>query len=172
MQEVFSELFLYQQEVCTCLSYGSLLYIMYYCTIPAPPSLTNVTTWLMNASSVRVAWQWTSSDPASNCFNTTTVTYHPEGGSESSLQLSDPAATEATLTDLQCMQHKLHHHCGGHCWRIQEGGCSNLRTVFVPLHRCSKECYDCIMVAWEVTRKQLFSLCTTLTCLFSPSLSA
>ena len=30
------------------------------------------------------------------------MTYHPEGGSEFSLQLSDPAATEATLTDLQC----------------------------------------------------------------------
>ena len=30
------------------------------------------------------------------------MTYHPEGGGESSLQLSDPAATEATLTDLQC----------------------------------------------------------------------
>ena len=29
------------------------------------------------------------------------MTYHPEGGSESSLQLSDPAATETTLTDLQ-----------------------------------------------------------------------
>ena len=56
----------------------------------------------MNASSVRVAWQWTSSGSAPNCFNTTTVTYHPEGGSETSLQLSDPAATEATLTDLQC----------------------------------------------------------------------
>ena len=56
----------------------------------------------MNASSVRVAWQWTSSGPAPNCFNTTTVTYHPEGGGESSLQLSDPAATEATLTHLQC----------------------------------------------------------------------
>ena len=22
------------------------------------------------------------------------------------------------------MQHKLHHHCGGHCWRTQEGGCN------------------------------------------------
>ena len=75
---------------------------MYYCTTPAPPTPTNITTWLMNASSVRVAWQWTSSDPASNCSNTTHVTYHPEGGSESSLQLSDPAATVATLTDLQC----------------------------------------------------------------------
>ena len=30
------------------------------------------------------------------------MTYHPEGGDESSLQLSDPAATEAILTDLQC----------------------------------------------------------------------
>ena len=30
------------------------------------------------------------------------MTYRPEGGSESSLQLSDPAATEVTLTDLQC----------------------------------------------------------------------
>ena len=56
----------------------------------------------MNASSVRVAWQWTRSGSAPNCFNTTTVTYHPEGGGESSQQLSDPAATETTLTDLQC----------------------------------------------------------------------
>ena len=43
-----------------------------------------------------------SSDQAPNCFNTTTVTYRPEGGDESFQQLSDPAATEATLTDLQC----------------------------------------------------------------------
>ena len=56
----------------------------------------------MNASSLRVTWQWASSGSAPNCFNTTAVTYHPEGGSESSLQLSNPAATEATLTDLQC----------------------------------------------------------------------
>ena len=28
--------------------------------------------------------------------------YRPEGGDESSLQLSDPAANETTLTDLQC----------------------------------------------------------------------
>ena len=56
----------------------------------------------MNASSVRVAWQWTSSGPAPSCFNTTNVTYRSEGGSVSSLQLSDPAATEATFTDLQC----------------------------------------------------------------------
>ena len=53
-------------------------------------------------TSVRVTWQWTSSGSAPNCFNTT-VTYRPEGGGESSsLQLSDPAATEATLTNLQC----------------------------------------------------------------------
>ena len=56
----------------------------------------------MNASSVQVIWQWSSSGPAPNCFNTTSVTYHPEGGGESSLQLSDPAANETTLTDLQC----------------------------------------------------------------------
>ena len=42
-----------------------------------------------------------SSDQAPDCFNTTTVTYRPEGD-ESFLQLSDPAATEATLNDLQC----------------------------------------------------------------------
>ena len=29
------------------------------------------------------------------------MTYYLEGGGESSLELSDPAATEATLTDLQ-----------------------------------------------------------------------
>ena len=75
---------------------------LYYCLTLAPPIPTNVTALLMNASSVRVAWQWTSSSPAPDCFNTTTVTYRPEGGGESSLQLSDPAATEATLTGLQC----------------------------------------------------------------------
>ena len=78
-----------------------------YCirsTVPPtpPPTPTEVTAEVINASSVRVAWRWSSSGPASNCFNTTTVTYHPEGGSESSQQLSDPAATETTLTDLQC----------------------------------------------------------------------
>ena len=30
------------------------------------------------------------------------MTYSPEGGGEFSLQLSDPTATEAALTDLQC----------------------------------------------------------------------
>ena len=56
----------------------------------------------LNVSTVRVTWQWTSSDPAPDCFNTTSVFYHPDGGDEFFLQLSDPAATEATLTDLQC----------------------------------------------------------------------
>ena len=68
----------------------------------APPTPTNVTAQIMNASSFKVTWQWTGSGSAPNCFTTTTVTYCPEGGGESSLQLSDPAATEATLTDLQC----------------------------------------------------------------------
>ena len=76
--------------------------ILYYCTTTAPPTPTEVTAQLMNASSFKVAWQWTSSSSAPNCFNTTNVTYHPEGSSDSSLQLSDPAATVATLTDLEC----------------------------------------------------------------------
>ena len=68
----------------------------------APPTPTDVTAQLISASTVTVTWQWTSSGPAPNCLNTTTVIYHTEGGDESSLQLSDPAATESTLTDLQC----------------------------------------------------------------------
>ena len=27
------------------------------------------------------------------------------------------------------MPHKLHHHCGGHCWRTREGSCSILSTT-------------------------------------------
>ena len=69
---------------------------------PAPPTPTGITSQFTNASSVRITWQWASSGPAPNCFNTTTVTYHPEGGGEFFLQLSDPAVTEATLTGLQC----------------------------------------------------------------------
>jgi len=68
---------------------------------PAPPTPCEVTAQIKNASGVRVTWQWTSSGPAPSCFNTTCVTYHPEGGSESSLQLRDPAATETILTGLQ-----------------------------------------------------------------------
>ena len=56
----------------------------------------------MNSSSIRISWQWTSSGPAPDCFSATSVTYRPEGGGESSQQLSDPAANETTLTDLQC----------------------------------------------------------------------
>ena len=72
------------------------------CTTTAPPTPTEVTALVTNVSTVRVTWQWTSSDPAPDCFNTTSVIYRPEGGGELSLQLSDQAATEATLTDLQC----------------------------------------------------------------------
>ena len=68
----------------------------------APPTPTEVTVQVTSVSSVRVTWQWISSGPAPSCFNATSLTYCPEGGGESSLQLSDPAATEATLTDLQC----------------------------------------------------------------------
>ena len=61
-----------------------------------------MTAQFTNTSSIGVKWQWASSAPAPNCFNTTTVTYRSEGGSESSLQrLSNAAATEATLTGLQ-----------------------------------------------------------------------
>ena len=69
---------------------------------PAPPMPTEVTATFTNASSVRVTWQWTSSGQVPDCFNTPTVTYRPEGGGDSSLQLSDPAANETTLTGLQC----------------------------------------------------------------------
>ena len=69
---------------------------------PAPPTLTDVTAQLTSTTSVRVTWQWTSSDTAPDCFNSTTVTYHPEGGGEFSLQLRNPAATKTTLTDFQC----------------------------------------------------------------------
>ena len=90
--------------ICACyLNLHPVQFIIGCSTVsPAPPTPTDVTAQLMNASTVRVTWQWTSSGPAPSCFNTTTVTYRPEGGGESSLQLSDPAATEATLTDLQC----------------------------------------------------------------------
>ena len=97
------EWFLYQQEVGICnATFSQAVINLYYCTTPAPPTPTNVTAQFTGPSTVRVAWQWTSSEPAPSCFNTTTVTYHPEGGGESSLQLSDPAANETTLTDLQC----------------------------------------------------------------------
>ena len=56
----------------------------------------------MNVSNVLVTWQWNSSDSAPNCFNTTNITYHPEGGYESSRQLSDPAVNMTTLTGIQC----------------------------------------------------------------------
>ena len=87
-----------------CTSYVNLYTVycsLFHCTIPAPPTPTDVTAQRINSSTVRVAWRWTSSGPAPNCFNTTSVTYRPEGGGEYFLQLSDPAATETTLTGLQ-----------------------------------------------------------------------
>jgi len=67
-----------------------------------PPTPIEVNILKINASSVTVVWRWNNSGPALNCFNTTTVTYHHEGGGESSQELSDPAATETILTGLQC----------------------------------------------------------------------
>ena len=102
MQGVSPDWFLYQQEVGIFnVTFCIAVIILYYCTTPAPPTPTEVSVQFLNASIVRVTWQWTSSGPAPNCFNTTTVTYHPKGGGEFSLQLSDPAATEVTLTGLQ-----------------------------------------------------------------------
>ena len=94
----------YRQEVLQQLIDTYFCHIVYtlLCIPPAPPTPTEVTVQVMNASTVRVAWQWTSSGPAPSCFNTSRVTYHPEGGGESSLQLRDPAATETILTGLQC----------------------------------------------------------------------
>ena len=116
----------------------------YCCTTPAPPTLTNVTAQFMNASSVRIAWQWTSSGPAPNCFNTTHVTYYPEGGGGSSLQLSDPAATEATLTDLQCNTNCTitvvaiagKHRREGETFLPLQGILKSWRPVFVVITHC------------------------------------
>ena len=79
-------------------------YLFTFCVIAtsAPPTPTEVTAHVTNVTTVRVTWQWNSSDPTPDCFNTTTVTYLPDEGGELSLQLSDPSATEATHTDLQC----------------------------------------------------------------------
>ena len=107
VEQVFPEWFLYQQEVCTYFVTFHILLTIYslagYTLLhltPAPPTPTGVTAQFTNASSVRVTWWWTSSGPAPDCFITTTVTYRPEGGSESFLQLRDPAANETTLTGL------------------------------------------------------------------------
>ena len=70
-------------------------------TTSAPPTPAEVTAEVMNVSSVKVAWQWTRLGPAPGCFNSTRVIYSPEGDGESSLPLREPAAIEATLTDLQ-----------------------------------------------------------------------
>ena len=101
---VFRTVFLPARGICTCdeTLHTLLLYTSLSHPAPPTPTPTEVTVQFTSTSSIRLAWQWTSSGPAPSCFNTTTVNYHPEGGGESFLQLSDPAATEATLTDLQC----------------------------------------------------------------------
>ena len=78
---------------CVCTVYCTL----YHYTTPAPPTPTEVTAQFTSTSTVRVAWGWNSSGQAPSCFNTTTVTYRPEGGGE---QLSNATATETTLTGL------------------------------------------------------------------------
>ena len=70
-------------------------------TPPAPPTPTEVTAQV-TLMGISVAWQWTGSGSAPSCFSATRVTYHPEGGRESSLQLRNPAGTEIILTGLQC----------------------------------------------------------------------
>ena len=103
IEQVPLEWFLYQQEVGSCnVTISQAVINLYYCITLAPPIPTEVTAQSTGPSTVRATWQWTSSGPAPSCFNTTTVTYRPEGGDESSLQLSDPAANETTLTDVQC----------------------------------------------------------------------
>ena len=114
----------------------------------APPTPTEVTAQFASASIVRVAWRWTSSGPAPSCFDTTTVTYHPEVGGESSLQLSDPAATESALTDLQCNTSytiTVVATAGEH--RTESVG----RTVFVPLQGILQHMYLYIIAIWKLS---------------------
>jgi len=116
---------------------------MYHCTTPAPPTPTEITTQIVDTSSVRVTWQWTSSGPAPNCFNTTTMIYRPEEGDECSKKLSDPAATEATLTNLKnntCYTITVVATAGGH--RRE----SVARRVLFPLQGMPRHVYLCIPV--------------------------
>ena len=101
---VLPEQFLYQHKVCICTLQQSKLctpfiHITLYHLSPSHSHWghCSVHKCLKCQGSI---WQWTSSGPAPNCFNTTNVTYCPEGGGESSQELSDPAATETTLTEL------------------------------------------------------------------------
>ena len=111
------------------------------CTTSAPPTPTEVTAQVTNVSSLRVTWRWMSSDQAPDCFNTTYVTYRPEGGGESFQQLSDPAATEATLNGLQCNTNytiSVHTSNGSNDTR------SASRTVSLPARgtaRCINYCF-------------------------------
>ena len=77
---------------------------MYYCTIAAPPIPTEVTAQLMNASSFRVAWQWTSSGSTPNCFNTTSFSWTFIWTSPFSWKLSRPCFLVALFPGLHTVQ--------------------------------------------------------------------
>ena len=87
-----SEQFFYQKKACTCdVAFHTVYWLTY--TIPAPTSPTEITAQFQWSCSVHKCFS------GANCFSNICVIYHAEGNSES---LSDPAATEVTLTDLQC----------------------------------------------------------------------
>ena len=85
------------------------------------------------------------------------MTYHPEGGSESSLQLSDPAAAETTLTltDLQCNTSYTITvvATAGEYWRE-----SVAMTVFVPLQGISQ--HACTLCSSENTHLSILDIPT------------
>ena len=81
---VFRAVFLLEKGMCK-LSY-SLLVNIYH---PSP--------YLSHGDHCSVHKRFSG---APNCFSNIRVTYLSEGASESSLKLSDPAATEVTLTDM------------------------------------------------------------------------
>ena len=146
----------------------SLLHWLLPClwTSLAPPTPSEVTGLVTNVSTVRVTWQWTSSDPAPYCFNTTSVISRPEGGEESFLQLSDPAATEATLTDLQCSTNysiSVHTSSGSTDTRsahrtvaLPARGNYNISVVFFIWH-----CNVCFVSWWWAVHTLLFCFLTS-----------
>ena len=73
------------------------------------------------------------------------MTYRPEGGGEFFLQLSNPASTEATLTDLQCnTNYTITVVATAGEYRRENVA----RTVYLPLQGTDLvKCYDCIMIA-------------------------
>ena len=84
------------------------------------------------------------------------MTYHLEGGDESFLQLSNPAATETTLTDLQCNTNYtiiVVANVGEH---TREGVA---RTVFVPLQGIPQQA--CTLCSSENTHLSILDIPTT-----------